>query len=82
MEMSLNFNGREFDSFSAWLKFMLATKRMSQRELAEKTGLTAHTINRYLGEGWWPTLYSFNRMTEALGLKMVLVEKNEIHQAS
>ena len=82
MEMSLEYDNIEFEFFGDWLKYELENKRMSQRELAEKAGISTHTINRYIGGEWWPTLYSFNRMTEALGLKMVLVKNDEIHQTS
>ena len=49
---------------------------MTQRELAENSGLTEASVSRYFSGERTPNLKSAERMAEALGLELRLIKRN------
>lgn len=53
---------------------------LSQKEVADKCGLTQQMVSRIETLGNSPTLRNFIKYVDALGLQIKLVEKNESEQ--
>ncbi len=53
--------------FAAWLATQLRARRISQRQLAERSGVAHSTVSRILAGGRVPTLSTANRLVRALG---------------
>jgi transcriptional regulator with XRE-family HTH domain len=53
--------------FAAWLATQLRARRISQRQLAERSGVAHSTVSRILAGGRVPTLATANRLVRALG---------------
>lgn len=57
--------------FAAWLATQLQVRRISQRQLAERSGLAHSTVSRILAGGRVPNLSTANRLVRALGHESV-----------
>jgi len=55
-------------TFNAWVKDMLMAKRLSQRQLAERTGLDHSTISRLIRGQRVPSLRTATSLASALGV--------------
>jgi len=54
-------------SFDAWLRTRLKRRRLSQRQLAERSGVNHSTISRLLTGERRPTLATATKLVRALG---------------
>lgn len=50
-------------------------RNMTQRELAEKSGLTEASVSRYFNGERTPNLKNAERMAKAVGLTLILVKE-------
>ncbi len=54
--------------FAKWLEEMLSTKKMTQAELAYKTGISQSTISRWLNGERAPDIHKIRKIGKALGI--------------
>ena len=55
------------DEFGLWLKYALAKKMMTQRDLADKTDITEAAISRYINGGRHPRKEYLDAIMKAMG---------------
>lgn len=67
----------DFGLFGYWLRETLRKRKMKRDDLAEKSGISLRTINRYISGEMWPGMYSYNCIMEALGLGLFVREKGK-----
>lgn len=65
-------------SFADWLSAELKESKMSQRAFARKVGISQYSIWNYLARGYSPHLCTLNDILNALGKKIVIVDKEEV----
>lgn len=78
-------------SFAEWLQSQLRARRMSQRQLADRSGVDHSTISRLTTSGRVPSLATATRLAQALGPLpadggvvplLVLMERDAAHPLS
>lgn len=57
--------------FATWLATQIQARRISQRQLAERSGVAHSTVSRILAGGRVPSLTTANRLARALGHESV-----------
>ena len=55
-------------AFSEWLKAQLRARRLTQRQLAQKSGVDHSTISRLVRGDRTPSLRTVNRLAHSLGM--------------
>ena len=67
-------------SFSEWLENELKSRKMSQRALETLTGISQHTISKYISRGFSPRLCNLNEILNVLGKKVIIVDKEQVKE--
>ena len=65
-------------AFSKYLKEMIEQSGLTQREVAEKAGVTEVSISRYIHEERLPNIYNMYRLLEALGKEEKWESEDEV----
>ena len=65
----------DFGLFGYWLKETLRERKMKRDDLAEKSGISIRTINRYISGEMLPGMFNFDCIMGALGLELFVREK-------
>ena len=63
------------EEFAEWLADEMGRQGLTRKELAEKSGLSVVTIGYYLTEKRSPTMQYVKLVLDALGKRMVIVDK-------
>ena len=63
-------------SFSRWLEDELKARNMTEQQLSEMTGITQAAISHYKNCKRFPTSVKMNDILNALGKRIVIVDKN------
>ena len=67
-------------AFSKYLKEMIEQSGLTQREVAEKAGITEVSLSRYLHEDRLPGIYTTYRVLEALGKEEKWEKEDEVEE--
>jgi RNA polymerase subunit RPABC4/transcription elongation factor Spt4 len=67
------------ESFSDWLQIQMDKQHLSKAGLARKAKVTPETVLHYLYCDRQPTFRCLNKILDALGKKLVIVDKEEKH---
>lgn len=62
------------DDVRQWLKEQMQERQWTTTVLAEKAGVDARTIRRYIKGDGTPTMYTFQLLLKALGKRMQIVD--------
>lgn len=62
-----------------WAKLLFVTERLSQREIAERTGKSTVTINKWVKEGEWERLRQSMLVTRESQLSRMYMQLDELN---
>lgn len=65
------------DEFGPWLKYALAKKKMTQRDLADKLYVSEAAISRYIVGLRWPRKEQINAIMKAMGYHLEIRSDRE-----